>query len=78
MGCPLFNGHIGDGHFSAQGSEVRAASVGRIELTPEGILIRTGGGLEETVGRLSDVLNVLAMGGAGARDDEAALARARR
>ncbi|HZW32527.1 MAG TPA: SGNH/GDSL hydrolase family protein [Isosphaeraceae bacterium] len=29
MGCPLFNGHIGDGHFSAKGSEVWAAAVGR-------------------------------------------------
>jgi hypothetical protein len=29
MGCLLFNGHIGDGHFSALGSKVWAASVGR-------------------------------------------------
>ena len=29
MGCPLFNGQIGDGHFSAIGSKVWAASVGR-------------------------------------------------
>ena len=29
QGCPLFNDDIGDGHFSAAGSEVWAASVGR-------------------------------------------------
>jgi hypothetical protein len=29
MGCPLFNVEIGDGHFSALGSEVWAAAVGR-------------------------------------------------
>ncbi|MGP0063358.1 MAG: SGNH/GDSL hydrolase family protein [Isosphaeraceae bacterium] len=29
QGCPLFNGVISDGHFSAAGSEVWAASVGR-------------------------------------------------
>ncbi len=28
-GCPLFNGHIGDGHFSAAGSKAWAEIVGR-------------------------------------------------
>src|SRR5207237_4905000 len=30
MGCLLFNGHIGDGHFSAMGSKVWSAAVGRL------------------------------------------------
>ena len=29
QGCPLFNGHISDGHFSPAGSEVWATTVGR-------------------------------------------------
>jgi len=28
-GCPLFNGEISDGHFSALGAEVWAGAVGR-------------------------------------------------
>ena len=55
-----------------------AAAAGRIELTPEGMLVRTDGGFAETAGRLTDMLNALAAGGAPIRDGESVLARAQR
>jgi hypothetical protein len=45
QGCPLFNGRIGDGHFSARGSEVWAESVGRrlVRLLERDRAVRQGG-----------------------------------
>ena len=48
MGCPLFNVQIGDGHFSAIGSEAWAAAVGRrlVLLLEKDRLARAGEGLQ--------------------------------
>jgi len=40
--------------------------------------MRTDGGFAETAGRLTDMLNALAAGGAPIRDGESVLARAQR
>jgi transcription-repair coupling factor (superfamily II helicase) len=56
-----------------------AAAARRIELTPEGMLMHTGGGFAETAGHLTDILNALATAGeAPVRAGESVLAPAQR